>query len=191
MGYLERFNVINKNMIELTKTIQLSDNFLPISVLCCNEINNYSKLPYVFDWTKAMNAYNFNNSSPVIAHAPCAQWSRMRSFAKINMLEKDLAVFCFEQVQRNGGIFEHPSGTSFFKYIGCNTNIQSINQSWFNFPATKKTLLYFNRCVPEQLPLSFNIPPKKVTQLNANERALCTPEFCQWLVNSIRTSFQF
>ncbi len=167
------------------------NNLLPISVLCTSELTSYLQLPYVFPWDIKMDAYKFNNSFPVITHAPCAQWSKMKAFSKVNMKEKDLAFFCYEKVMANGGIFEHPAGSSFFKYIGIDKKVLSVNQHWFGFPSQKKTYLFFNKCVPDCFPISLDAIQKTTLQLSQYQRSFTTLTFATWLVNSIRNSYIF
>lgn len=180
-----------ENILTNSYQVNLIDNILPISVLCCSDKNIYQQFPYVFPWDAEMNAYNFNNSTPVITHAPCAQWSKMRSFAKVNLKEKDLAFFCLQKVIDNGGIFEHPAGSAFFKYVNAKHKIISINQHWFGFPSQKRTHLYFNRCVPGQLPLNFNAVEQKTMSLSKFHRSHTNLTFASWLISSVRDSFQF
>ena len=163
----------------------MTKKIFPISVLCTEEFTSYLNLPYVFPWSKEMDVYNFNNSTPVITHAPCAQWSKMKRFANCNMKEKDLAFFCYEKVMENGGIFEHPAGSAFFKYIGKEKEVVSLNQHWFGFPSQKKTYLYFNKCKPGQMSINFNAVEKTTLQLSHSERSRTTLAFASWLTSCI------
>jgi len=156
------------------------------SVLCVDNESNYFKIDGLDLWTRDRDAYLFTGCNPVIVHPPCQQWSRLRSFAKVNQVEKDLAVFCFELVLSNGGIFEHPSGSSFFKFVGYRPTI-SIDQSWFGFPARKRTYLFFNGFRPGRLPLNFNAIEKTVDQLAYKSRSRMPLTFCQWLVDCVST----
>lgn len=126
-----------------------------ISVLCINPISVYHSIPNLDLWDEQRNAYRFTGSNPVITHAPCAQWSRMKAFSNPDPEQKQLAHFCCDQVERNGGIFEHPQGSSFFKERGIKPTI-SIDQFWFGFPARKRTWLYFQKCKPIAHPLRFD-----------------------------------
>ncbi len=156
------------------------------TVLCVHEHSNYYKIPDLDLYPRSRDAYTFNSSNKVIAHPPCPQWSRLKHFAKVNMKEKDLAVFCWNQVETNGGIFEHPAGSSFFKYIGADFHkILSINQSWFGFSAQKRTYLYFNnvRSIPH--PITFDASIKKVCSMTQDARSIMPLSFCQWLVDSV------
>lgn len=135
-----------------------------ITVLCANKDSVYKMIPGIDVWDETRDAYFFTGSNPVITHAPCAQWSRMKGFAKSVADEKELSFFCLKQVIRNGGIFEHPSGTSFFKEAGITKNIYSVDQSWWGFPAKKTTLLLFHNCKPLPFPLMQFIPTHVVNR---------------------------
>jgi len=154
-----------------------------ISVLCVNPDSVYKTLPDLDVWDKARNAYHFAGSNPVITHAPCQQWSRMRTFAKEDQEEKALAFFCYDKVKTNGGIFEHPAGSSFFKIAGIRSSeIYSVDQSWFGFPCRKRTYLYFSKCKPLQFPLRFEAITKTVDQLHSSSRSDTTILFAEWLI---------
>lgn len=153
------------------------------TILCALEKSIYKTIPGLDVWDKNRDAYLYTGQNIIIAHPPCQQWSRLKSFAKEDKKERDLAMFCLEKVRSNGGILEHPAGSSFFAYAGIKPTI-SINQSWFGFPAQKNTYLYFYDCAPLQLPLSFNAIEKKVTQLSQVKRSFTTIEFATWLINS-------
>lgn len=167
-----------------------------ISVLCVNKKSIYKSIPGLDVWDAERDAYFFTGSNPVITHAPCAQWSRMKAFSNYNESEKELAYFCLKKVLRNGGIFEHPAGSSFFKEVGITTNIYSVDQSWWGFPAKKKTYLFFHKCKPLQFPIMQNIPSirvgsrkgKKDAEIPKSQRASTTREFADWMINCINNS---
>lgn len=153
-----------------------------ITVLCIQNDSNYKKIPNLDLWDINRNAYNYTGNNIVIAHPPCQQWSKLRSFAKENKLEKDLAYFCLDQVNKNGGILEHPKGSLFIKEMRLNT--VCVWQSWWGFPAKKETLLYVNKVKLLPTPLCFNVIEKKVENMNKNTRSKMTLEFCNYLINS-------
>lgn len=163
-----------------------------ITILCVNKNSNYWKLQsrYNLDiWDIHRDAYNYSGSNPVITHSPCQQWSRLHRFANDNPLEKNLAFHCYELVNMYGGIFEHPSGSHFFKEVNANyNNIISINQSWFGFEAVKKTLLYSNKVKFLPHPLNFNCSTKKVANMGHVARSQQPIDLCIWLIESILTS---
>jgi hypothetical protein len=140
-----------------------------ISILCAKKNSLYKTIPGIDVWDEDRDAYFFTGSNPVITHAPCAQWSRMRNFAKDDPDQKELAYFCLTKIIRNGGIFEHPAGSSFFKQAGLTKNIYSVDQSWWGFPAVKRTYLFFHECRPLSFPFPSETPSKIVnTQLRKN-----------------------
>lgn len=69
-----------------------------ITVLCAKKNSVYKTIPGVDVWDETRDAYFFTGSNPVITHAPCAQWSRMRNFSKPNADERELAYFCLNKV---------------------------------------------------------------------------------------------
>lgn len=114
----------------------------------------------VFDMDR--DALNFLGGLPVVAHPPCRAWGRLRQFAKPRKGEKDLALFAVDCVRNNGGVLEHPAGSSLFadgllprpgqsdKY---GFTIQ-VHQHWFGHKAEKKTWLYISGIEPSQVPAS-------------------------------------
>jgi len=178
-----------------------------ISVLCVMKKSNYELIPKLDLWGESRDAYFFTGSNPIITHAPCQQWSRMKGFANHNPDEKKLAFHCLKLVLRNGGIFEHPAGSSFFKEAGITKNIYSVDQSWWGFKARKRTYLLFHKIKPLSFPLNFSPPTHVVSQglkingsgkprkgynflpdLKKSERSKMTLSFCQWLVDCVDQS---
>lgn len=159
-----------------------------IPVLCVQDNSNYFKIPGLDLYDKNRNAYNYNSCYPVIAHPPCQQWSKLKAFAVNDKAEKELAYFCFELVNKNGGIMEHPKGSSFFKHVSARQKYMSVVwQSWFGFPAKKETLLYVKDCQLLPTPLSFDLIEKKVERMSKDKRSLMPLSFCQYLVDSLKT----
>jgi len=158
-----------------------------ISVLCALPNSVYKTIPGLDVWDAQRDAFYFTGSNPVIVHPPCQQWSRLRMFAQVNPDEKELAYHCLKYVIRNGGIFEHPASSSFFREVGITPTL-SINQSWFGYPGTKKTWLYFSGCKPLSFPLNFDaVRVNDVSNLNSRDgsRSRTTQQFAQWLVDCI------
>ncbi len=164
-----------------------------ISVLCTNRYTLYSKLVSDYDidlWNIDRDAYNFNGKNKVITHAPCAQWSRMKGFAKGSKLEKDLAFFCLEKVKKNGGIFEHPAHSSFFKEAGIKKYYE-VDQLEFGFVCRKKTWLFFHDCeplvyIPQIVPqiVKYHTAILGTHQSGERRSTMMTKSFCEWLILS-------
>lgn len=158
-----------------------------ISILCVNDDSVYKSIPGLDCWDKKRDAYNFNGSNPVITHAPCQQWSRLRMFSKTNDYEKGLAEFCYRKVKENGGIFEHPSGSSFFKSYGVDMRkVYQVDQSDFGFPAKKSTWLYVEGYKLYSLPIFVEARLlSKVEKMSQVDRSTTTIEFATWLLMSL------
>lgn len=166
-----------------------------ISVLCAKKNSVYKTIPGVDVWDHERDAYFFTGSNPVITHAPCAQWSRMKAFANDRPDEKELAFFCLKNVIRNGGIFEHPAGSTFFKEAGVEKNIYSVDQVWWGFPAIKKTYLFFHNCKPLAFPVLSNVathtffgPNQKrdgKKEMSKAQRSTTVLAFAEYLINCI------
>lgn len=165
-----------------------------ISILCAKTDSLYKQIPGLDVWDEHRNAYYFTGSNPVITHAPCAQWSSMKAFAHKNDITKDLAFHCLKMVIRNGGIFEHPAGSSFFKEAGVTKNIYSVDQSWWGFPARKRTYLFFHKCKPIEHPI-LTLGPSLVVasskkgsplkEMPKSIRSTTVLPFAHWMIQSI------
>lgn len=173
---------------------------MEIAVLCAHRKSHYFQIPGLDVYDEVRDCRTFTGTAPVICHPPCAQWSRLRGLSRPDPETKNLAWFCLEKLWTNGGVFEHPSGSEFFKIADFPPGrMYSVDQSWFGFPARKKTLLYFVRCRPVSFPLNFDMITHKVgkggTRGNGYKevskfRVALTPlAFDQWLVDSIRDNF--
>jgi hypothetical protein len=159
-----------------------------ITVLCADSKSNYYYIPDLDIYDQVRDAYTFRGSNPVITHAPCQQWSRLKAFSKPNHKEKELAWFCYNTVMRNGGIFEHPYGSSFWEHVS-KKNVYSVDQFWWGFPARKRTLLLFSKCKPISYPVRFDAVEKKVEDMDSRgSRSRMTLDFAQWLVDCVGTS---
>lgn len=159
-----------------------------IAVLCVEKDSVYKVIPGIDAWDKERDAYNFKGSEPVITHAPCQQWSRLRKFAKQNDYEKNLAEFCYKKVQENGGVFEHPAQSSFFKEFSVDMRkVISVDQSDFGFPAKKTTWLYVNGYKLPASPLRSEVRLlTTVPKMARKDRSRTTIEFAIWLIDIIK-----
>lgn len=176
-----------------------------ISILFADTQSHYYSIPGLDVWNVNRNALNFNDSNVCIVHPPCRLFSRLKSFSTAPAHEKEFAFFAMDKVILNGGIFEHPVGSSFFKEYSLSGRykhrmnfgfLTSINLSWFGYPAVKKTLLYFHGIKRSQVlahPLQFDAITHVV---GSNSRSFKKPEvkksirhitplpLCFWLVEN-------
>jgi len=171
-----------------------------INVLFCQVKSNYHNFPCKV-WTKQNDAFTIPGSNVVIAHPPCAQWSRLRKFSEYRPLERFAGPFSVRYVQKHGGIVEHPNGTRLFDYCGIARSklpdqyggfLMSVQQNWFGHPCKKETLLYIVGILPGELPpmpLSFDAIQHTVSssktsknEISKKMREHTPPAFCKWLL---------
>jgi len=157
--------------------------------------SHYYKLPNLDIYDIERDAKSFSGGLPVVAHPPCRGWGRLRHFAQPRPGELDLARFAVRMVRENGGVLEHPSGSSLWfdqnLPIGKQTDgyggyTLKVDQSHWGHKAQKSTLLYVCGCsrsyVP-QMPLSFDCITGNVEKnLSKSDREKTPYQFCTWLV---------
>lgn len=161
-----------------------------IDILCTTKKSHYLELENVRPWNQDKDAYNYNDSTPVITHAPCGQWSKLKSMAHCNEREKQLAPFCLDKVNTNGGIFEHPDSSDIWKqYDISKGQLIEVWLSWFGFEARKRTFLYFVKCKPITMPISFNAWTNRVSNMSARKRETTPKAMAEWLVQCIRETY--
>lgn len=161
-----------------------------VTILCASLQGHYPSLGKKYDldiYSESRSAYMCDLAAPVIAHPPCAQWSRLHKFAHKDEYIKGLGVWCFDKVKEFGGILEHPSGSHLFRFCGIPKNeLISVDLHWWDFPARKRTYLWFNKCQPLSYPLNFNAYKGKVSHnLTGESRSITPYAFNEWLIQSI------
>lgn len=167
---------------------------LPIAILCAARNSHYYTLAEISHdldiYDQARDARTFKGKNKIIAHPPCAQWSKLKGRARYDREQKEIANFCFDMVLKNGGIFEHPAGSAFFKYRGVKPTAE-INQLWFGFPARKATWLYFHKCEPLLITHLPTVATRQVNNMNSESRALMPIMFCEYLINCVNRAGTF
>jgi len=122
----------------------------------------YSGLPGVDVWDEERDARLYAGPWPVVAHPPCARWSRLAGFTEARFgLKRGEDGGCFaaalEAVRRFCGVLEHPAYTDAWKAHGLLR--PSVREGWtldFDGGAT---------CYVEQG--RYGLPVKKATWLYA------------------------
>lgn len=132
-----------------------------ITVLFARKDSIYKALPDCDVWDIERDALNWQGDTPVIAHPPCRAWGKLRTFANPRPGEKELATWAVQQVQKYGGILEHPANSLLWKAAnlpkpGYQDSFGGwslwISQWWFGHRADKPTLLYIVGIKPEEMP---------------------------------------
>jgi hypothetical protein len=125
-----------------------------VSALFVRRDSIYKTFPAVDSWDIDRDARKFAGPGPVIAHPPCAQWGKLRRFARINPAEKILALKALDFVRDFGGVLEHPMASSLWSHCaGDNIGwLFPLYQHTFGHLAQKSTLLYIVGCSPRDVP---------------------------------------
>lgn len=142
------------------------------------------------------DARTFYGTQPVVAHPPCQQWSRLRAFAHVKPVEKELALHALYVVRRNGGVLEHPSGSQLWAVASLPVPGEAadewggwtlpVEQSWWGHPCPKRTWLYIVGCAPRDIPaLPFHLgrASGRVASQSSGAARVRTPvAFARWLL---------
>jgi hypothetical protein len=122
----------------------------------------YADLPDVEVWDEARDARTYAGPWPVVAHPPCARWSRLAAFTEARFGYKrgeDGGCFAaaLAAVQTYGGILEHPAHTDAWDafdlpkpttWSGWTTSLlvpgatAYVEQGRYGLPVKKATWLY-------------------------------------------------
>lgn len=113
-------------------------------------------------WDITRDATKYTGTEPVIAHPPCRAWGNYRHMAKPTPGEKYLAIWAIRKIRQNGGVLEHPKGSTLWKRLklpkgkdqpdhwgGWTLN---IDQKWFGHRAKKNTNLYIVGTTKKNIP---------------------------------------
>jgi len=169
-----------------------------VAVLYAMPGSVYHAVPGVDVWDKVRDARYYVGPYPVVAHPPCAQWSRLRAFAGDDEAEKNCAHFALAQVRRFGGVLEHPAGSAFWPAVGlpapgCYDSAGwtlAVSQKWFGHECEKLTLLYVSGVLPADVPdIPFDLAEaeRTVSQQHSGDRSKTPRLFADWLVQLARS----
>lgn len=110
------------------------------------------------------NAMGYDGVLPVVAHPPCGPWGTMRHLSSGKGHEQDASCGprAVEQVRKNGGVLEHPRGSTLFPHAGLPRPGQlpdawggvtfEVCQCDWGRPARKRTWLYVVGISPRKIP---------------------------------------
>jgi hypothetical protein len=121
----------------------------------------YYGLPDVDPWDKERDARLYAGPWPVVAHPPCARWSRLAGFTEARFgLKRGEDGGCFEAaldaVRRFGGVLEHPAHSAAWAAFGLPRPVTwegwtgaldggwsaYVEQGRYGLPVKKATWLY-------------------------------------------------
>jgi hypothetical protein len=168
-----------------------------VAVLCAQKHSVYKTHPEcdVFDVDR--NAFTFAGRMPVIAHPPCRSWGVLSHFVKGNVeAEKALAGWCLAQVQRNGGVLEHPAHSRLFTACnlprpGHDVDVHGgftlgVEQWWWGHLGQKATWLYIVGIRPanvSEIPFRMKTSGcKDIGFCSSHQRSATPVAFAAWLI---------
>ena len=177
-----------------------------VPVLYCRPDSVYKRIEGCDVWDRERNALQWPGGCPLIAHPPCRTWGRLRHFAKAPPDEASLALWAVAQIQRWGGILEHPAASRLWSAASLPRPgtadaygwTLGIDQYWFGHRAQKRTLLYIVGLSPaDMLPLPYQLgEPSPVVQsmkrvgsrphISKREREATPLRFARWLVGNVQ-----
>jgi len=173
-----------------------------IAILCAANRSVYHSMENVEVYDMARDARTFGGDMPIVAHPPCRAWSvRVKHQAKPAPGEKELGLWCCEQLKACGGVLEQPAFSELFAAGGLprpgDTGrgglwSMQIWQAWFGYPMKKNTWLCFAGIPPREVPdIPFRLHPRgrdrRAEQLmSKHQRSATTREFAEWLVSCAR-----
>ena len=132
----------------------------------------YIDLPDIDPWPESRDARCYGGAMPVIAHPPCARWSRLARFCEVRHgLKVGDDGGCFESalnsVREWGGVIEHPAFSKAWNHFdlprpetkkqgwtlgGCGGYSCYIEQGRYGHPVKKATWLYVYGLEVDELP---------------------------------------
>jgi hypothetical protein len=178
-----------------------------IAVLFARSDSVYKNIEGVDVWDKERDARNYSDLMPIVGHPPCRGWGRLRQFAKPEPGEKELAVMSVDVIRKNGGVLEHPAGSTLWKHCDLPKPGNSdsfggftiqVLQFWWGHKAAKSTWLYCCGMSPSDIPpapLVFDVPThvvsgtrgkKKKPEITKAEREHTPLPFAEFLIGVAR-----
>lgn len=134
---------------------------MSIAILFARADSIYKNIPGCDVYDINRDALTWPGGCPVVAHPPCRAWAGLRQMAKPRPGEKELAIWAVAQIQKFGGVLEHPSTSTLWPALGLPRPgtrdvfggwTLPIHQHWFGHRARKSTFLYIVGCEPTHIP---------------------------------------
>lgn len=170
-----------------------------VAVLYVQERSTYHALD-CDPWPASRDARQYAGPGPIVAHPPCGPWGRLSHMCVHQ--DRTLAPIAVGQVQRWGGVLEHPAHSKLFAHMGLplpgwlpddhgGITIE-INQASWDHDALKPTWLYIvgrpadMPAFPPRVvrdPLAYVTRGRKLAGWGPMKRSRTPPQFAQWLID--------
>ena len=171
-----------------------------VSVLCAARNSVYKTLPGVEVYDAARDARTFPGDTPIVAHPPCRAWSAfLRHQAKPSEGEKELGLWCAEQLKKCGGVLEQPAHSHLFQAAGLPQPGTSVGelwslrvwQVWWGHINRKDTWLCFSKVPSEAIDIPLRLHAiggdSRRWKLHKRNRSATPQLFARWLVEAARS----
>ncbi|HEX2099935.1 MAG TPA: hypothetical protein VHF69_04700 [Candidatus Synoicihabitans sp.] len=176
-----------------------------VAALCVQRRSVYHGMSGVEAYDIDRDARTFRGGMPVVAHPPCRGWSnKCRHQAKPLPGERELGLWCADQVTRFGGVLEQPAHSHLFAAAGLPIPGQrggrsdghwsiEVWQAWWGYPMRKATWLYVAGVDPRRVEFPFALHAlgadgRRFQVMSRNQRSATMPAFAAWLVELARKS---
>jgi hypothetical protein len=174
----------------------------PVAVLCVAGNSVYKTFPDVDVYDVKRDARTFAGGMPIVAHPPCRAWSAYTAHqAKVGPGERELGIWCAEQLREWGGVLEQPAHSRLFDATGLPKPGLPIGdlwtlpvwQCWWGYSMRKATWLCFSRVPRDAIEMPFKLHDQGADRrrqqvMSHNQRAATCEPFARWLVDAARLS---
>jgi hypothetical protein len=176
---------------------------MTVAALYVDDAGPYMEMDGVDAWTASRDARGYQGPHPVVAHPPCADWSRLSGMAKHVPGRREIAPLAVSQVRTHGGVLEHPAWSKLWRELALPMPGElpdawggwsiEVNQVAWGHLANKPTWLYFVGIERAAVvPLRGGTPThaittsrkrgRKLLKLDSKRGRLSPPGFARWLV---------
>ncbi len=172
-----------------------------VAVLCVSARSVYHGMPGVDAYDKRRGARTFAGGMPIVAHPPCRGWSAYCAHqAKVEPGERELGLWCADQLKLWGGVLEQPAHSWLFEAAGLpllgwthRRDFFSLEvwQAWWGYPMKKATWLCFKGINFDSIQLPFRLHDRGADRrrqqlMSKTQRAETVPAMAEWLVAAAR-----
>jgi hypothetical protein len=183
-----------------------------VAVLFARADSIYKTMEGCDVWDIERDALNWQGGAPIVGHPPCRAWAGLAHMAKPRQGEKELAIWCVDQIRKWGGVLEHPAKSKLWPVAGLPEPGKRdaaggwtlpILQWWWGHRAEKATRLYICGCEPSEIPeIPFRVGyathvvntghgvragmPSHRPHVSHKEREATPPALAAWLVEVAR-----
>jgi hypothetical protein len=163
----------------------------PVAALYVDPSGHYPDLAFE-TWDKVRDARKYRGPLPVVAHPPCQQWSRLRSFATVDADEAECGLIAVGQVRLHGGVLEHPQASLLWSAAGLPVPGGIDRDEWggwsievaqgdYGHSAPKLTWLYMVGVEPFAPRMPTLIQRGRVELMSRRQRIVTPVDFAHWL----------